>query len=155
LATTTTRTPQVRRRAARHVAYELGSLRETLHFVRGKSYVSRAMLESYLVHTRNLIEFFFDGATKGAMLPKDFGARSGRDGSMRALRQEISQLLSHLTWARVDIHELRPQDWSYSRLSKTFDAIRAKAVAFMAELPEEERVWFTCDAFPNEYRHWS
>jgi hypothetical protein len=137
------------------VAYELGILRETLHFVRGTSYVQRAMLETYLVHTRNLIEFFFDGAPRGAILPKDFGASPHRDGSMRSLHTEISQLLSHLTWARVNIHELRPQDWSYTRLSKTFDAVRAKAVAFLAELPEPQRQWFTCDAFPHEFRHWS
>lgn len=152
---TATKPLQLRRRAARHLAYELGIFRETLGFVRGTSYVHRAMLETYLVHARNLIEFFFDGAPRGAILPKDFGVSSHRDGSLRSLHDEISALLSHLTWARVNTHELQPQDWSFPRLSKTFDAIRAKAVAFLADLPEAERQWFTCDAFPNEFRHWS
>jgi len=63
------------------------------------------LLETFLVHIRNLIEFFWDGAPKRAILPKHFGAPLSRDKDpeIKALHEEISQLLSHLTWDRVEV----------------------------------------------------
>ena len=57
-------------RAARHVAYELGMLREALQRMEANQAVDRITLESYLTHVRNLIEFFWDGAPNGAVLPR-------------------------------------------------------------------------------------
>jgi len=122
--------------------------------VRGGNVV---ILEDFLVHTRNLIEFFWDCAPRGAILPKDFGApaRRDKDLEMRTLHEEISQLLSHLTWARVEVHELHPQDWSYERARRIYDAIRGKAETFFKSLPEDRRAWFISDVFPNEYQYWA
>ena len=140
-------------RAARHVAYELGMLRTTYGTLRGGNIV---VLEDFLVHTRNLIEFFWDRASPRAILPRDFGAPAGRDKNRQiaALHSEISQLLSHLTWERVRIHELRTQDWSYARARGIYDAIRDKAKAFFDVLPEERRAWFASKVFRNEYKNW-
>ena len=142
-------------RAARHVAYKLGMLRTSLGLME-RAGVSAPILESYLVHARNLIEFFWDGAPRGALLPIDFGAKRNRDKSpeIADLRNEISQLVSHLTWQRVEVHELRTQDWSLDRLKHIFTDVQMKAAEFLGDLPPEKREWFSSDAFPEEYRHW-
>jgi hypothetical protein len=114
------------------------------------------LLEAFLLHTRNLIEFFFDGAPVGNILPKDFDAPAARDknSEMQQLRSEINQLVSHLTWQRVTEHELRPQDWSYSRLKRIYDSIQSKARSFFLAIPRERHSWFVATAFPEEYKHW-
>ena len=76
------------------------------------------------------------------------------ESSLLLTLEEISQLVSHLTWARVDVHELRPQDWSHTRVKAIHDGVRAKAEEFFRALPEERRAWFSSDVFPNEYKHW-
>jgi hypothetical protein len=144
------------RRAAPHLAYELGVFRKIFGAVSPDGAIDVVLLEAFLLHARNLIEFFFDGAPSGNILPKDFGAPAARDkdSDMQTLREEINQLVSHLTWQRVTVHELRPQDWSYSRLKRVHDAIRLKAKVFFGAIGEE-RHWFTAEAFPEEYKHWA
>ena len=114
-------------------------------------------LEAFLVHARNLVEFFWNGAPKRAILPKDFGAPSSRDKDpvMKRLHDDISQLVSHLTWDRVEVHELRPQDWSHARLNTIHDSIREKARAFFKAIPGERHAWFSSGVFPNEHRFWT
>ena len=143
-------------KAARHVAYELGMFRETFGRLPAAGPLPVLVLEAFLVHTRNLIEFFWDGAPSGAILPKDFGAPAARDKdpAFEDLRHSISQLVSHLTWDRVD-HELRPQDWSYSRLQRIHDAINTKAQRFFTAVPRDRHVWFSAEFFPKEFEHWT
>ena len=111
-------------------------LRTTFERVLESGPIEVVTLESFLVHARNLIEFFFDGAGKRAVLPKDFGGPRGwdKDPSMAALRNKISQLVSHLTWDRVTIHELQSQDWSYPRLKDIYDRLRSKAQETFSEI---------------------
>jgi len=149
-----TRSPQ---RAAAHVAYELGMLRVTLQYSIQHDALDIVALEAFLLHTRNLLEFFYDGSSTGAILPKDFGAPRARDKSATSadLRDEISQLVSHLTWDRVVKHELRTQDWSNGRLQRIHDDIKVKAAAFFAAIPQDSVEWFSSPAFPHEYRYWT
>jgi hypothetical protein len=132
-------------------------LRTTFKSIPATGPIDVVILESFLVHARNLIEFFYNGAPKRAILPKDFGGPGARDknATMKGLHDEISQLVSHLTWDRVVIHELRPQDWSHGHLEEIHDAIQAKARATFAAIPSERHAWFTCDPFPDEFRHWT
>ena len=145
--------PKDPKRAARHVAYELGMLRTIYSVLRAQDPI---MIEGFLLHTRNLIEFFWDHASTGAILPKDFGALVARDKDLEIdrLYKEISQLLSHLTWARVQVHEPNPPDLGYGRARQVYDAIGAKAEKFFRALSEEQRSWFSSDAFPNEHSRW-
>ena len=145
--------PRDPQKAARHVAYELGMLRSIFFRLRGQDPI---VIESFLVHARNLIEFFWDCAPKGAILPKDFGAPAQRDKdpAVAELHDQISQLLSHLTWARVQVHEPDPPDLGYGRGRWIYDAIAKKAAAFFAALSEESRKWFSAKGFVNEYQHW-
>jgi hypothetical protein len=145
--------PRDPQRAAQHVAYELGMLRTIYGHLRGQNVV---MLEGFLVHTRNLIEFFWDCAPKGAILPRDFGApaRRDKDPEIAELHDQISQLLSHLTWARVQVHEPQPPDLGYGRARSVYGAIAAKAEMFFQGLSAEHRGWFSSRAFPDEHRHW-
>ncbi len=145
--------PRDPQRAAQHVAYELGMVREIFSRLRGQDVV---MLESFWVHTRNLIEFFWDCAPKGAILPKDFGAPAHRDkdAGIGELHDEISQLLSHLTWARVQVHEPSPPDLGYGRARSVYDAIAGKAKGFFESLSAERRSWFSVRGFHDESRHW-
>jgi hypothetical protein len=144
------------KRAAQHVAYELGIFRTIFQAISSSGPIDVVLLEGFLLHTRNLIEFFFDGAPVGNILPKDFGAPAARDknSEMQELRSEINQLISHLTWQRVTKHELRPQDWSYSRLNRIYESIQSKARSFFIAIPEDRHSWFTANAFPEEYKHW-
>lgn len=143
-------------RAARHVAYELGMFRTVYASFPVAGPLDAARLESFLIHTRNLIEFLFDGGPQRAVLPKDFGGCAVRDksGEMRALRDEISQLVSNLTWDRVTVHEPKVQDWSHARLSRINDLMRKKASEVFGSIPAECHGWFASDAFPNELQHW-
>ena len=143
-------------RAARHVAYELGMLRTTFDRIPQTGPIDIIGLEGFLLHARNLIEFFWDGAPKHAILPKHFGAprRRDKDAAVAALRDEISQLLSHLTWERVEVHERRLQDWSHARLKRIRDDIAQKARAFFQAIPQDRQAWFGAEAFPQEYKQW-
>jgi len=145
--------PRNPQRAAQHVAYELGMLRTIYGHLRGQNPI---MLEGFLVHARNLIEFFWDCAPKGAILPKEFGVSPTRDKNLEIaeLHDQISQLLSHLTWARVQVHEPDPPDLGYGRARWLHDAVAEKADAFFNALPEDRRKWFSSRRFPDEYLHW-
>ena len=146
--------PKDPERAARHVAYELGMLRTIfLSHLRGQNVF---VVEAFLVHTRNLIEFFWDCAPKGAILPRDFGAPAKRDKDpeIGTLHDQISQLLSHLTWARVQVHEPDPPDLGYARGRWVYEAIASKAATFFKGLSEDRRKWFSAKGFHDEYRHW-
>jgi len=145
--------PRDPEKAAKHVAYELGMLRSLFLRLRGQDPI---MIESFLVHVRNLIEFFWDCAPKGAILPKDFGApaRRDKDAAVAELHDQISQLLSHLTWARVQVHEPDPPDLGYGRARWIYDAIALKADAFFKGLSEDNRKWFSARGFVNEYQQW-
>jgi hypothetical protein len=114
------------------------------------------LIDGFLVHARNLIEFFWDRAPTGAILPKDFGAPPRRDKNpeVAKLHAEISQLLSHLTWDRVQVHEPDPPDMGYARARWIYDAISGKADSFFRGMSEEQRGWFTSTFFSNEYLHW-
>ena len=72
---------------------------------------------------------------------------------MKDLRNDISQLVSHLTWDRVETHEARQLDWSLGRLRDISDQIRGKASAFFKDIGERQS-WFSHDWFPGEYREW-
>lgn len=132
-------------------------LRSTLAQAHLNAPTDAIVLESFLIHARNLIEFFFDGAPKRAVLPKDFGAPSRRDKdqTIKSLHDEISQLVSHLTWDRVTDHETRAQDWGHKRLQDIHDAIRLKAKQFFANIPHERVAWFASARFPHEYGFWT
>ncbi len=139
------------------MAYELGMLRKTFTTMPITGPISVVTLETFLVHARNLIEFFWDGSPRGTILPKDFGvpAKRDKDLELKGLRDEISQLVTHLSWDRVEVHELRPQDWGYSRLKEIYDRIQSKATNFFAAVPREGHAWFTADFFPREYENWT
>lgn len=140
-------------RAATHVAYELGMLRTTFAQFTASQPVSILALESYLLHARNLIEFFWDGAPKRAMLPKHFGGTATRDkdANFKAIHDEISQFLSHLTWDRVTRD---PASWSYERLLKIHDGVRTKARTFFSAVPSNHLQWFSAPDFQHEYGQW-
>jgi hypothetical protein len=140
-------------RAAAHVAYELGMFRTTFAQFAPTTPVSIVVLESFLLHARNLIEFFWDGAPKRAMLPKHFGGIATRDKDVdfKTIHSDISQFLSHLTWDRVTRD---PTHWSYDLLRKLHEGVRSKAEAFFAEVPSDRLTWFTTPDFPSEYLKW-
>ena len=130
--------------------------RETFRSLPSAGPLPVVALESFLLHSRNLIEFFWDGSPSGTILPKDFGAPAARDKDQgfKDLRDAISQLVSHLSWDRVELYELRPQDWRYARLKDIYDGVRAKAERFFAAIPGDHHPWFTAEFFPGEYKHW-
>jgi hypothetical protein len=143
-------------RAARHVAYELGMLRTAFGRMSPTGPMDVVLLEVFLLHARNLIEFFFDGAPRKSILPKEFGAPAARDKdpATGTLRDDISQLLSHLTWDRVTVHESKRLDWSYRRTKSIHDSIQAKARSFFGSIPKDRQPWFFAAEFPEEYKHW-
>ena len=140
-------------RAAAHIAYELGMFRSTFTQFNATKPVSVVVLESYLLHARNLIEFFYDGAPKRAMLPKHFGGVTARDKdvSFKTFHSDISQFLSHLTWDRVT---RTPANWNYELLQKIHGGVRSKAQVFFGEVPSDRLNWFTTADFPSEYLNW-
>lgn len=111
----------------RHVDYEVEMIQATGHFMGTLPVGScerKAMLESFLVHSRNLIAFF-DGKNAHAndVLAEDFFASRAewekiRDSIPPALevRNRISKRLAHITYDRISEGD-QDQYWDCKEIS--------------------------------------
>ena len=137
--------------ARRHLAYEIKMVRETANALRGKGIGPRsfrnAMLETFLIHYRNLLDFFY--ADKKRSLAHDVRAadyvidakrwrerRPRMDKEASSNRERVNAQLAHLTYRRLRYDE---RNWSDRRMLRQIEELLA---AFAAELPPRRRKWF-------------
>lgn len=101
--------------------------------------ISTAVLDSLLIHARNLHDFFCRQATRkgdvtvGHLLPVQHANwhPSGMDTLATSI-DSINKLFTHLTYERID----RDVSWHANRLREEIDAAFEQ---FLALLPESER----------------
>lgn len=137
--------------ARRHLAYELKMLRETGSALRGNGIGPRsyqnAMLETFLIHYRNLLDFFY--ADKRRSLSHDVRAadyvaddrvwrrrRPRLDKESSENRERVNAQLAHLTYRRLKYPR---RNWHDRRMLRQIEALLA---SFVAELPPRRRRWF-------------
>ena len=121
------RTNDELRGALEHLTYELKALQGAFDFffepfVERKFSEARLVLEAFLVHTRNLIDFFHGDPTKARdddMVAQDFLPPSTDWPSicppfpldLEDTRTAVHKLVAHLTYARV---EYAREKWSWA-----------------------------------------
>lgn len=137
--------------ARRHLGYEIKMLRETAGALRGKGIGPRsfrnAMLETFLVHYRNLLDFFY--ADHRHALSHDVRAadyvsdekrwrkrRPPMDKEAGTNRERVNALLAHLTYRRLRYAD---RNWSDRRMLRQIEGLLG---IFAEQLPPRRRRWF-------------
>ena len=88
--------------------------------------LQKALLESFLIHFRNLYDFYGkERKCKDDMVAGDFfrewDISSAIPESLREIRPKANKYLSHLTWTRVKESE---PEWKYKQMEKEIEKMR-------------------------------
>jgi hypothetical protein len=139
--------------ARRHLSYEVKMLRELADALQGKGVGPRtlrnALLESFLIHYRNLYDFFYPDFPTRRRLPDDICAgdylhnpkrwrkhRPDTNEKQRQNRERVNALLAHLTLRRL---KYRNRSWHDRKMAGIIEELLQE---FLRELPRERRTWF-------------
>jgi len=144
----------LREMARRHISYEIKMLRELAAGLQGKGVGPRtmrnALLESFLVHYRNLYDFFYPEFPSRRRLPHDVSAsdylpdrkrwrkkRPEMDPEKSAEnRERVNCLLAHLTLRRL---KYKNRSWPDRKMAGLIESLIEE---FVKELPRARRAWF-------------
>jgi hypothetical protein len=115
------------REAAFHLQYEIGMLFETAHKLENCDDVVlyNALLESYLIHARNLIFFFFEEALRdddivASHFVEDWNTiRGWRPPLLRKAGEEANKKVTHLTYRRLD----DTYSWDLEAITREISAV--------------------------------
>ena len=108
------------------------------------SRVTAALLESFLLHTRVLLEFFYkDRPRDGDVLASHFVEhwkvlRSPEPRYLLDHKHQLDKALAHLTLARVD-YDRQQKKWNVTAIQEEVNGLIA---LFKLKLTEERRGWF-------------
>jgi hypothetical protein len=143
---------QLAEMARRHIGYEIKMLRELAAALRGEGVGPRtmrnALLESFLIHYRNLYDFFhpelrrhrLPGDTVATDYLPDAGRWKGRreqfDKKSSENRERVNAQLAHLTYRRL---RYDTRKWPDRAMAKRMEALIDE---FVRELPPSRRRWF-------------
>jgi hypothetical protein len=145
---------QLREMALRHISYEIKMLRELAAGLQGEGVGPRtlrnALLESFLIHYRNLYDFFYPEFPAKRRLPHDISAADYLANSKRwrnsrpeldkkrviENRERVNCLLAHLTLRRLKYNN---RSWPDRNMAETMEGLIEE---FLRELPRERRAWF-------------
>jgi hypothetical protein len=139
--------------ARRHLSYEVKMLRELADALRGNGVGPRtmrnALLESFLIHYRNLYDFFYPDFPGRKRLPHDICAldylqnqkrwrkkRPDADPKLLENRERVNVLLAHLTLRRL---RYNTRSWHDKKMAGLIEELLQE---FLRELPGERRAWF-------------
>ena len=137
--------------ARRHLGYEIKMLRETAAALHGKGIGPRsfrnALLETFLIHYRNLLDFFY--ADKRRWLQHDVKAadyvgdvkqwrarRPKMDKEASSNRERVNAQLAHLTYRRLRYDQ---RNWSDRKMLEQIEQLLDD---FVRQLPAHRRRWF-------------
>jgi hypothetical protein len=143
----------LREMARRHLSYEVKMLRELADALQGNGVGPRtmrnALLESFLIHYRNLYDFFYPDFPSRRRLPGDICAgdylhdskrwrkrRPETDAKLRENRERVNSLLAHLTLRRL---KYKNRSWQDRKMAAVIEELLQE---FLRELPRERRAWF-------------
>jgi len=142
---------QLSEMARRHLAYEIKMVRETAQALQGKGIGPRsfrnAMLETFLIHYRNLLDFFYADhrrslshdvrAQEFVADPRRWKARRPKlDQEASSNRERVNAQLAHLTYRRLKYEE---RQWSDRRMLRQLEEL---IQVFVEQLPPHRRRWF-------------
>lgn len=147
------RDPKALRAMARHhVVYEINMLMEMARGLRGEpispAALQNALLESFLVHYRNLRDFFYPelctGDRRDAASARDFVANLARwrrrkgdwQDATGDERQRLNRQIAHLSWSRL---KYSPRTWPTIRMTRRMAHLIRM---FLEELPSSREPWF-------------
>lgn len=141
----------LREMARRHLSYEIKMLRELSAALQGKGVgprtLNNALLESFLIHYRNLYDFFYPENKR--RLPFDIAAtdylpaphwRKVRPkADIKKIvenRERVNSLLAHLSLRRL---RYTTRSWPDKKMA---GAIEEMVEAFIGQLPQSRKPWF-------------
>ena len=133
--------------ASEHVLYEVNMLRATAglianDFAAGNPWLHNALLESFLVHARNLIQFLYpERPFKTDVLAKHFFDEPERWDSLggdlpeglKSVARRANKLLAHITYDRIEMVGEKKQ-WDRGEIH---DAIIARVDLFASNARPE------------------
>lgn len=148
-----TRTPNVLQEAMKHVRYEIDMLGATASYLaKGLSddTIKNACLESFAIHTRALIDFFFPGSTDPRLddiLSVDFFNPPARwtsgyptypypPADLADIRPKVHKRVAHLTYERI----LLQVDWPFVQIKDQIETVFADFQSRLREEPELSRI---------------
>jgi hypothetical protein len=122
-------------KASKHLGYEYKMFIETAKILsEGKfenNTVKYALIESFAIHTRNLIDFLYkdpikDDITAGYFLDDQEIWRSKRpekSSFLGDIRFRANKEVVHLTGTRYDVNEVESKPWPYSKIANEINQI--------------------------------
>lgn len=124
-------------RAPRAFLYELRMLHDYVQSYKHIEIIRNAVLESALVHTRNLLDFFNRNPTpKNDILACHFVDDPPRLTYVEGLRDDINKSLNHLTYSCVKPG--KEYVWELDKIQKEIDDAHAKFVQLLPKNKQAE-----------------
>lgn len=104
--------------------------------------LKKMAIESFVAHTRNLIDFLFDKGQKDCIYSTSYvednkdwkGARGNLEGFLNDVRSDAHKYLAHITYTRIN-----KLDWEFSKILKE---LSRQFLLFIRHLAEERKNWF-------------
>ncbi len=135
--------------ASQHVKYELDMLAATTSFLSkgpgGTDQVTwNAYLESFLLHLRNLIDFYYlSGEPKDYILAEHYVGNVTQWGVdrpkmtplLKDAQKRVNNFANHLTYKRL----VWDKKWSFADISAHLEKLRS---CFIRHLPPNRKDWF-------------
>lgn len=114
--------------AQKHVEYEVGMLEQTAKMLPRSPDLSdahdRAILESFIIHTRNLVDFLYKGKGRDRIAAEDFIDakvwREQRPNESKLIKDAYIRAnndVAHLTYTRLK-NSKRGEQWPISEITK-------------------------------------
>ncbi|HEY4516393.1 MAG TPA: hypothetical protein VJG64_00440 [Candidatus Paceibacterota bacterium] len=142
------------RRSAEHVCYEISMLHFTTqymseipsHALSVNRYLPNALLESWCVHLRNLLDFFYTQAAErynDDMVAEDYVSdlrqfkRQRAKVKLPALKKRIAKQIAHLTYHR-NVYNKKTKPWHYRDI---YGKLKPTISAFYDALPDHRKKW--------------
>ena len=110
-----------------HILYEIEMLLN-LPSVRGTNLVEYAILESRLIHARNLKNFFEAARRKfpDDVIPSDFGFDAKSVGLSKKIIKRLNKALAHISYSRLK-QTPETQKWTYADF---INPIKSRCIEF-------------------------
>jgi len=101
----------------------------------GQSAINNALLESFTIHTRAILDFLYRGESreKDDVLAIDFfnnpdewvSTRPNKSSTLESVHNRVGKEVAHLTYAR---QEIKPENksWPFLEIAKDVDAVFSK-----------------------------
>jgi hypothetical protein len=144
------------RRAAVHFMWEFETMRESYAIWSGtpRGAIYRLSLESFLLHSRNLLNTFYEArqlhqVSEDDVLARDFfippatweKVRPELPPTLASVKERLNKLVSHLSYSRLDYAMNDALDWRWPCDAMSGE-LHGLTILFKTNLPEEHKAFF-------------